>query len=159
MTATHDELFSCLEEFVMTLFSHAESDTADLLVEMDLSITQARTVFALGQADGPLPINEIATRLGLSVASAGRNIDAMHRVGMVERLESPDDRRVKLVSLTDKGRRIAEQHLDEKRRALREFADRVPETQAAALTQAFRPVLTSTSLKPSSHELPAQESA
>ncbi|MEH3034456.1 MAG: MarR family transcriptional regulator [Aeromicrobium erythreum] len=152
MTTTRDELFECLETFLTKIFSLAESDAADLLIEMDLSITQARTMFVLGHADGPMAINEIAKRLGLSVASAGRNIDAMVRLGMLERHESPEDRRVKLVSLSDKGWQIADQHFEEKRRALREFVRRVPEPQAAALTEALRPVLAGDALRATTPE-------
>ncbi len=142
-----DELFECLESFFQRIFSLAEGDAADLLVELDLTITQARLMFVLGHSEGALPINEIAKRLGLSVAAAGRNVDAMVKLKILERHESPDDRRVKLVSLSKRGWQIADQHFDQKRRAVKEFVRRVPDEQAVALTQALRSVLAGDALR------------
>ncbi|KQY58408.1 hypothetical protein ASD11_01720 [Aeromicrobium sp. Root495] len=147
MTTTSSELFETLETFVQKIFSLASADAADLLVESDLSFSQARTLFVLGHADGPTPINEIAKRLGLSVATAGRNIDHMVKVGILDRHESPDDRRVKLVSLSKRGWEIVDQQFEQKRRAVRAFTERVPEDQAVALTEALRPILAGESLR------------
>lgn len=143
-----DDLLACLESFFARVFSLAEGDAANLLVELDLSFTQARTMFILGHTDGPLAIGEIAKRLGLSTAATGRNVDTLVKLGILERQESPDDRRVKLVSLSDRGWQIADQQFEEKRRAVRAFVRRVPEPQAAALTSALRSVLAGDTCEP-----------
>ena len=99
MTKKADELYEALGEFIQRVFSLAESDAMTQMIELDVSFTQARTMFVLAHTGGPLPINEIASKLGLSVAATGRNIDQLVKLGIVERQENPDDRRVKLVSL------------------------------------------------------------
>ena len=147
MSKKSDELYEALGEFFQRIFSLAESGSMDQMIELDVSFTQARTMFLLAHTDGPLPINEIASQLGLSVAATGRNIDQLVKLGIVERQESPDDRRVKLVSLSPTGFEIADQQIEQKRQAGRRFVDRLSAAEAENLTQALRPILAGESLR------------
>jgi DNA-binding MarR family transcriptional regulator len=142
-----DELYRLLQEFLQRLFSLGESGAMDQMIELDVSFTQARTMFLLAHTDGPLPINEVAAKLGLSVAATGRNIDQLVKLGIVERQENPDDRRVKLVSLSPTGFEIADQQIEQKRRAVKAFVARLGTTEAENLTRALRPILAGESLR------------
>ena len=101
----------------------------DNLIELDLTFSQVRMLFALVQHGEPLPINEVAERLRLSVAAAGRNVDQLVKLGLVVRREDERDRRVKRVSLSEAGHKVATQHIECKRDQLRRFAWRVPEIE------------------------------
>jgi DNA-binding MarR family transcriptional regulator len=147
VSKTADELYEALGEFFQRIFSLAESSSMDRMIELDVSFTQARTMFLLAHTEGPLPITEIADQLGLSVAATGRNIDQLVRLGIVERQENPDDRRVKLVSLSPAGFEIADQQIEQKRQAVWRFVDRLSATDAENLTQALRPILAGESLR------------
>ena len=149
MPKKSDDLFDALTEFFQRVFSLAEAGAMDQMIELDVSFTQARTMFLLAHMDGPLPINEIASRLGLSVAATGRNIDQLVKLAIVERQESPDDRRVKLVSLSPTGFEIADQQIEQKRRTVRAFVDRLNTTDAENLIKALRPILAGESLRTS----------
>ena len=153
MTKKADELYEALGEFIQRVFSLAESDAMTQMIELDVSFTQARTMFVLAHTGGSLPINEIASKLGLSVAATGRNIDQLVKLGIVERQENPDDRRVKLVSLSPQGFEIADQQIEQKRQAVRKFVDRLSATEAENLTQALRPILAGESLRTSTKDL------
>ena len=149
MSKKSDELYEALGEFFQRIFSLGEAGSMDRMIELDVSFTQARTMFLLAHTAGPLPINEIASQLGLSVAATGRNIDQLVKLGIVERQENPDDRRVKLVSLSPTGFEVADQQIEQKRRAVRKFVDRLSATEAENLTQALRPILAGESLRTS----------
>ena len=149
MSKRGDELYEVLGEFFQRVFSLAESSSMDRLIELDVSFTQARTMFLLAHNDRPLPITEIAELLGLSVAATGRNIDQLVKLGIVERQENPDDRRVKLVSLSPDGFEIADQQIDQKRQAVRRFVDSLSASEAENLTRALRPILAGESLRSS----------
>ena len=152
MTKKADELYEALGEFFQRIFSLAESGSMDRMIELDVSFTQARTMFLLAHTDRPLAINAIAAQLGLSVAATGRNIDQLVKLGIVERQENPDDRRVKLVSLSPQGFEIADQQIEQKRQAVRKFVDRLSATEAENLTQALRPILAGDSLRTSTKD-------
>jgi len=141
--ATNEEIYTCLESFLTRLLNLAQSEGIDALVELDLSFTQARTVFVLAQSTEPVPINVVADRVRLSVAGAGRTVDGLVGLGLVERRESTEDRRVKLVSLTSEGERTAALHFESKRQGVRKFVDQLPPELGNRLHDALVPILTS----------------
>lgn len=151
------QLYTALEAFIMRLMNLAEADGMDALAELDLSFSQARTLFTLAHHDQPLPIHVIARRVGLSDAAAGRNVDALVKLGLVERREDPHDRRVKLVSITEAGRSHTSQHLDAKRASVREFAERLPEPQRSRFHECLSEILASPHLCSRDHHPEKQE--
>jgi MarR family 2-MHQ and catechol resistance regulon transcriptional repressor len=76
---------------------------------------------------GPLPVNTIGPKVFLTPGSISVAIDRLLTMGLVSRVESPKDRRVRIVSLTAKGKAliapIFRKHAAEIRRM---FADASP---------------------------------
>lgn len=68
-----------------------------------LSITQVRTLSMLAAGGEPLPAGTLAERLGLSAPAMSRSLDALVRYGLAHRRESDEDRRVRLISLSEEG--------------------------------------------------------
>ncbi|HEV3277018.1 MAG TPA: MarR family transcriptional regulator [Terriglobia bacterium] len=58
---------------------------------------------------GPLPVNVIGEKVELTTGSITTAIDRMEAKWLVVRKRHPQDRRVRLVELTTKGRRLIEQ--------------------------------------------------
>jgi DNA-binding MarR family transcriptional regulator len=145
---TETRLFELLEQFFVRCLSVGESEGIDRLVELELSITQARTVFTVSQAAEPLPINALADLIGLSVAATGRNVDQLVHTGLLERRESTDDRRVKLVSITAAGREAVVQHLEAKRASIRALIARLEPEHAQRLAEALEPIVAGEALRP-----------
>ncbi|GCE36080.1 MULTISPECIES: MarR family winged helix-turn-helix transcriptional regulator [Rhodococcus] len=148
-----DLLFELLNDFFTQLLSAGESESMDNLIELDLTFSQVRMLFALAQHGEPLPINEVAERLRLSVAAAGRNVDQLVKLGLVVRREDERDRRVKRVSLSEAGHKVANQHIECKRDQLRRFAWRVPESERTRLIEALQPILAGESLRELNQEI------
>lgn len=132
----------------MRLLNMSDSESMDALVEMDLSFSQARTLFVLAQHCEPIPINEIAQAVRMSVATTGRNIDQLVTQGLVERREDPEDRRVRRVALSEAGRALAGKHVDAKRQGLRAFVNRLPADDRDRLFQSLRPIIAGDCLQP-----------
>ena len=55
---------------------------------------------------GPMPVNVIGPKVGLNPGSVSVAVDRLYKKGLVSRVESDNDRRVRTVSLTEKGRRV-----------------------------------------------------
>lgn len=132
----------------MRLMNLAESDGMDALIELDLSFSQARLLFLLAKTGQPMPIHVIAQTLGLSDAATGRNVDQLVKLDVVERKESPDDRRVKLVSLTPTGEKLAVAHIDSKRESIKSFTTQLPTRQRDNLHRALADILAADTLGP-----------
>ncbi len=55
---------------------------------------------------GPLPVNTIGPKVYLTPGSISTAVDRLLERGLVSRVESPEDRRVRIVSLTPKGKEL-----------------------------------------------------
>jgi MarR family transcriptional regulator, 2-MHQ and catechol-resistance regulon repressor len=55
---------------------------------------------------GPIPVNAIGPKVNLNPGSVSVAVDRLYKKGLVDRVESESDRRVRTVSLTEKGRRV-----------------------------------------------------
>jgi MarR family 2-MHQ and catechol resistance regulon transcriptional repressor len=104
------------------------------LAETGIDDTDFRILEALLNK-GPLPVNTIGPRVYLTPGSISTAVDRLVVRGLVSRVESPEDRRIRVVSLTPKGERLIEpifrKHAAEIRKA---FADASPKELRALET-------------------------
>lgn len=109
-------------------------------VEHDLSqsgctIADLRVLVILSQSDKQaMRMTDLAARLGLSPSGVTRRLDSMVRVGYVERVGSPKDRRVMMAVLTDAGRSALDRLMPEHTASTdRNFFDQLTVEEAATL--------------------------
>jgi MarR family transcriptional regulator, 2-MHQ and catechol-resistance regulon repressor len=103
---------------------------------MRLKSEDSRKTLSLGDSDfrvlevllhkGPLPVNVIGEKVELTTGSITTAVDRMEAKWLVVRKNHPEDRRVRIVDLTSKGRRLIEkayaQHEVDMERAMKHFA-------------------------------------
>jgi DNA-binding MarR family transcriptional regulator len=152
VSATSDVLYDQLQQFMQRVIGVMQSRANDVTADLDLTLNQARTVFLLACAPEPLPISAIAEEVGISVAAQGRVIDRLVKLSVVERRESTDDRRVKLVSLAPRGIELADAHGEQKAQALRDVVDQIPTDLCARLSAALEPILAGDHLRPTTRK-------
>lgn len=131
------ELAEAIDEFLDVLRKGIDSETFDEFVELDLTLTQMRVIFTLGARESALSINELAECMDVSVATAGRTVDRLMSLAMVDRREDPEDRRAKLVTLTAVGKRLTDAKNKAIRARIRVFAQALPAEVADALHEAM----------------------
>lgn len=73
-----------------------------------------------------LRMNELASILGVSKANVTGLVDRMVRARLIERMRSDDDRRVVFVSLSPRGRRVAQRMVNSQRREWRRVMEDIP---------------------------------
>ncbi|MGI8747552.1 MAG: MarR family winged helix-turn-helix transcriptional regulator, partial [Deinococcus sp.] len=102
----------------------------------DLSFSQMTAMHQL-RSHAPLSVGGLAELTGLSLPAASHLTDRLVQRGYAERLENPDDRRAKLLSLTPAGLEILEsmdrRFTDTYRRAFERVSPGVLLTAAGAL--------------------------
>jgi DNA-binding MarR family transcriptional regulator len=64
---------------------------------------------------GPTEVMNFSDLMQVSHAGASQMVERMVQQGIVQRVESPDDRRVRMVHITDSGRRIVEDSISARR--------------------------------------------
>jgi DNA-binding MarR family transcriptional regulator len=108
-----------------------------LIADLDLSITQMKTLHALDDCADEISVKELSQRLGLSLPGASRTVDGLLRRGWIERREDPTDRRMKRIGITAEGRKVID-HIETARLAgLEDYAASLSPEQRARLSSAL----------------------
>jgi DNA-binding MarR family transcriptional regulator len=108
-----------------------------LIAELDISITQMKTLHALTDCDREVSVKELSDRLGLSLPGASRMVDTLLRRGWVERGEDPEDRRIKRIGITDAGRAIVDRIETARLVGLEQYAAALTPEQRTTLSSAL----------------------
>ena len=133
-----DELLSGTFNSILRI----EERSLDNRLTHGLTITEVHTIVAVG-LHARNPMNVVAARLGVTLATLTTAVAKLVRKGFIERSRFEDDRRVVLVSLTKKGRQVLRAHnlfhhqmIDEALADLTEEEERVL-AEALAKVRAF----------------------
>jgi DNA-binding MarR family transcriptional regulator len=135
-----DQLADELARFMGHVMKGDQGELFALIAELDLTMPQMRGLFVLDMSDHGLALTELAPRMGLSVAAAGRAVDGLVRHGFVSRSEDLLDRRVKRLALTDAGHAALERITAARLVGLRRFAATLGDAERGALAAALADV-------------------
>ena len=108
-----------VQELLRTLFGRQRRRFLIAAAELDLHPAQAGTLL---QLSSPLPMNELASRLGCDNSNVTGLIDRLEARKVVTRQPESHDRRIKLVVLTAAGHRLRRELLDRLRQPLDDLA-------------------------------------
>ena len=86
-----------------------EEQSLDNRLTHGLTITEVHTIVAIGLHERN-PMNVVAARLGVTLATLTTAVSKLAGKGFVERSRAEDDRRKVLVSLTKRGRQVLRAH-------------------------------------------------
>jgi DNA-binding MarR family transcriptional regulator len=140
-TATSQESTKKLAAELLTLWHHLMRGSSQhlyaLIDELDLSITQMKTLHSLADCYRELSVKELAERLRISLPGASRIVDALLRRGWLERAEDPADRRMKRVGITAGGREVLERIETARLVGLEEYAASLSPEQRTRLMHAL----------------------
>jgi DNA-binding MarR family transcriptional regulator len=89
-----------------TFFEHGKPRMMAINQELDLSPPQG---FVLRLLDQPRPMGELAVTMHCDNSNMTGIVDRLEERGLVERGVAANDRRVKLIALTDEGERVRDE--------------------------------------------------
>ena len=102
----------------------------------ELTTTQALAL-RVAVTEGPQRMGALAERLGVTVATASRTVDALASAGLVRRDADPADARAVQVSPTPRGRREFRLRKERFARALARLSDELSEIERRQLADAL----------------------
>jgi DNA-binding MarR family transcriptional regulator len=108
-----------------------------LITELEISITQMKTLHVLTDCAREVSVKELSDRLGLSMPGASRMVESLLRRGWLERREDLDDRRIKRVGITDAGREIVDRIETARLVGLEQYAAALTPEQRTTLSSAL----------------------
>jgi DNA-binding MarR family transcriptional regulator len=108
---------------------------------MGLSMPQFSILMQLHH-HGQCGVSDISERFEISTAAASQHVENLVQAGLLERLETPGDRRVREVQLTDKGRSLIEKGLAQRHAWIEDLSAALSDADrdriASALTELTR---------------------
>ena len=139
--STPTEVLDALEQFIGQIHCGAQNAGLETLIDVDLSFSQAKSLFVLSQSPTSIPIHELAESLRLSVGATGRNVEQLVKHGFVDRQEDDADRRIKRISLTAAGQDLIAGFRAHQRQNALEFVQSLPQDDRDRLLAALRPII------------------
>jgi len=106
------------------------------LLELDLTMPQLKVVLLLF-LNGPLRMSVLASGLGVSLATTTGVVDRLVERGIILRESQPDDRRVVLCRLSDKGHKLTSGLWRSARERTRMLLKTIAPSKLALLTEAL----------------------
>lgn len=75
-----------------------------------ITLPQMHTLEILGQQENPLRMKELAAKMGITTGTLTVNVDRLEKQGLVARIPHETDRRSILITLTESGQALHEEH-------------------------------------------------
>jgi DNA-binding MarR family transcriptional regulator len=122
------------------VFLYDRGNQLRVIEESGLSMTQCKALLELGgigESADPRQVSELAETFGTSVPSMSRAVDALVKKKLVTRLEDPEDRRVRRVAITTKGKQFVDTLLVVRQAGLEAFAESLSTAQRRKLDAAI----------------------
>jgi DNA-binding MarR family transcriptional regulator len=138
--ASAQQLADLLGRLLLHLNRMSSPELFRMLGELGLSFTQVKALHLLLEA-GDVNVKDVAQRLGMSLPAMSRAVDGLVQRGYVERLESPTDRRARVVRLLPPGRSLLTEMQQARLSALKEFAATLPDEERAGLHASLLPIV------------------
>lgn len=129
-----------LSALMRHVFLYDRGNQLRVIEESGLSMTQCKALLelgGLGEAAEPRQVSELAETFGVSVPSMSRAVDALVKKKLVTRVEDPDDRRVRRVAITEKGKKLVDTLLVVRQAGLESFAESLNAAQRRKLDAAI----------------------
>jgi DNA-binding MarR family transcriptional regulator len=139
--ASPSSLATDLYALVVFLHKNCNADLFEAMGVLELGMTQIKLLHQLEDAPRELTLKELAERIALSLPAASRTIDDLVRRGFVERHEDEDDRRMKRVSVTDRGRHVIRKLNSARLNGLEQFTQTLNDDERRALGDALQVLL------------------
>lgn len=142
-TARDRDLAIRLGSLMLCTMSPEGGSLVRAIDETGLTFTQMKALVRLSspEATEAPTVKDVAEGLGLSLASASRAVDGLVRRGLASRVEDPDDRRVRRVSLTDDGQAIGDELMAARLAGLESFVRSLSSDERRKLDAALEVLL------------------
>ena len=129
-----------LSALLRHVFLYDRGNQLRVIEECGLSMTQCKALLelgGLGEATEPRQVSDLAETFGVSVPSMSRAVDALVKKRLATRVEDPEDRRVRRVAITAKGKKLVDTLLVVRQAGMEAFAASLSAAQRRKLDAAI----------------------
>lgn len=131
------QLIQTMRQFMDFAMHHSMRERAHFAKATGLSMPQFGILMQLHYR-GNCAVGDISERFDITNAAASQLVDKLVQSGLIQREEDPADRRAKLLNLTDKGRRLIQQGIEERYRWVEQLAVKLTAEERAKVDEALQ---------------------
>lgn len=133
-----DESLDAITDALLTASRLLVAISAHSIAQVDDTITvpQFRTLVILSNR-GSVNLATLAGLLGVQPSAAGRMVDRLVSIGLIDRLPHPSSRRELLAALTTRGREVVGQVTGYRRAEIARIVEKMPSTERHGLVRAL----------------------
>lgn len=131
--ATHSDFLKTAENWAKLYFFQSLTDFFNSLKYSELSLLQAYALTYL-YFKGSIKISELCEHMNVSPGAASQMVDRLEKLEMVSRVSDPEDRRVRKVTVLDKGEKFVQEKFVFSQNWIGEIATNISPEQEAQIT-------------------------
>jgi DNA-binding MarR family transcriptional regulator len=135
------ELVRGLSGFAKFILHSGGRDFYAAVGELELSISQIRTLQLLTRELEGASLKALADAIGLSLPAVSRSVDALVQRGLVTRTENAGDRRLKTVRATPAAHSLVDRLMDMRVAGLTDFVRSLTPAERQKLASALAPIV------------------
>jgi DNA-binding MarR family transcriptional regulator len=128
---------SALREWVKVFTHRSMQEFHRSQRDYSLSTGQLRTLTHL-HFHGVHQVSDIGDDLGVTSAAASQLVDRLVSMDLLERSEDPDDRRVKRITISEAGRALVRQGIEDRLKWMKDLANNLSPAQQEEIISALR---------------------
>lgn len=138
-----DEFLSTMHRWIEVFMRRSIRDLIQFTKEHGLSMSQINSLMHLHRR-GSCAVSDIGDHLGITNAAASQMLDRMVQQDLILRTEDPDDRRVKQIALTEKGRGVVRKSIAARQKWMDELSTVLSPAEKDQVTAALAILLQKT---------------
>lgn len=135
-----DPFAAALQEWMEVAMRGSMRRFLHYAMESGLSMSHFGALFHIHHS-GSCGVTEVGEHLGVTSAAASQMLDRLVNQGLVSRAEDPDDRRVKRIELTKKGRQMIEGGIRARQEWINELASTLTQDEKKHLASALETLI------------------
>lgn len=101
-----------------------------------VSLVQSHILFEVDRQEN-LSLNDLSKSLGLDNSTLSRHIQGLVNRGLVQRIQSPSDRRYVMITLTEQGKRYEKQISNQMEEYLQEIISHIPQEKRGQVLESI----------------------
>ena len=130
------QLIQTIRQFMDIAMHHSIRERSHFAKATGLSMPQFGILMQLHYRHN-CGVSDLSDRFDITNAAASQLVDKLVQSGLIQREEDPNDRRAKLLNLSDKGRELIQQSIEERYRWVDQLAEKLTAEERAKVNAAL----------------------
>jgi MarR family transcriptional regulator, organic hydroperoxide resistance regulator len=135
--SSQNKFLKAMEKWINIYFQRSLTEYFDFLKNSGVSMQQAYALTFI-HYNGPSNISELCDHMMVSAPAASQLADRLEKLGFVQRMPKPGDRRVRNVVLTDQGEIFVKESIEARQSWVYEIPPVLSDEQLDQISESFQ---------------------